>query len=89
MGRDDFSDQFKKLIIHYEITGYNTNVMRQTAWMVVNLITVNNVHALFTYTQTGWASDIMMAPAKKKLSIKITVSSACFTMNLTVFMRCF
>ena len=28
--RNDFSDQFRKIIIRYKIIGYNMNVMRQT-----------------------------------------------------------
>ena len=27
VGRADFSDQFKKIIIHYKCIGYNINVM--------------------------------------------------------------
>ena len=30
--RNDFSDQFRKIIIRYKRIGYNMNVMRQTAW---------------------------------------------------------
>ena len=30
VGRNDFSDQFRKIIIRYKIIGYNMNVMRQT-----------------------------------------------------------
>ena len=36
----DFSYQFRKIIIRYKRTGYNMNVMRQTACLVVNPITV-------------------------------------------------
>ena len=43
--RSDFSDQFKKIIIRYKRIGYNMNVMRQTACLVVNPITVNNFAA--------------------------------------------
>ena len=31
VGRNDFSDQFRKIIIRYKRIGYNMNVMRQTA----------------------------------------------------------
>ena len=41
-GRNDFSDQFRKIIIRYKRIGYNMNVMRQTACLVGNPITVNN-----------------------------------------------
>ena len=31
IGRTDFSEQFRKIIIHYKRIGYNLNVMRQSA----------------------------------------------------------
>ena len=31
VGRNDFSDKFRKIIIRYKRIGYNMNVMRQTA----------------------------------------------------------
>ena len=64
VGRNDFfSDQFRKIIIRYKRIGYNMNVMRQTACLVVNPITVNNSADLFNCTPVGRASDLMMAPA--------------------------
>ena len=36
----DFSDQFRK-IMHYKRIGYNINVMRQSACLVINPITVD------------------------------------------------
>ena len=32
MGRTNFSDQFRKIIIRYKRIGYNLNVMRQSAF---------------------------------------------------------
>ena len=61
VGRNDYSDQFKKTIIRYKRIGNNMNVMRQTACLVDNPITVNNFAALFNYTPAGRASDLMMA----------------------------
>ena len=63
VGRNDFSDQFRKIFIHYKRIGFNMNVMRQTACMVVNPITVNNITDLFNGTPVGRASDLMMVPA--------------------------
>ena len=40
--RDDFSDQFRKIIVRYKRIGYNINIMRQSACLVFNPITVNN-----------------------------------------------
>ena len=60
VGRADFSDQFRIIIICYKRIGYNMNihVMRQSACLVFNPITVNN----FNCTPVGRASDSMMAP---------------------------
>ena len=42
VGRSDFSNQFRKIIVHYKRIGYNINKMRQSACLVFNPITVNN-----------------------------------------------
>ena len=60
---NDFSTQFRKIILRYIKIGYNINVIRQTACMVVNLITVNNFASLFGCTPVGRASDSMTASA--------------------------
>ena len=61
-GRADFSDQFRKIIVRYKRIGYNINIMRQSACLVFNPITVNNFPSLFNCTPVGRASDSMMAP---------------------------
>ena len=58
----DFYDQFKKIIVLYKRIGYNINIMRQSACLVLNPITVNNFASLFNCTPVGRASDSMMAP---------------------------
>ena len=58
----DFSDQFKKIIVCYKRIGYNINIMRQSACLVLNPITVNNFAFLFNCTPVGRASDSIMAP---------------------------
>ena len=40
-GMTDFSDQFRKIIMRYKRIGYNLNVMRQSACLVINPIKVN------------------------------------------------
>ena len=60
---NDFSIQLRKIIFRYIKIGYNINVIRQTAIMVVNLITVNNFASLFGCTSVSRASDSMTAPA--------------------------
>ena len=51
-------DQFRKITIRYKRSGYNLNVMRQSACLVFNPITVN----IFKCTLVGRASDALMAP---------------------------
>ena len=62
VGRADFSDQFRKIIVRYKRIGYNINIMRQSACLVFNPITVNNFASPFNCTPVGRASDSMMAP---------------------------
>ena len=58
----DFSDQFRKIMMRYKRIGYNLNVMRQSACLVINLIKVDGYDALFNCTPVDRASDSMMAP---------------------------
>ena len=60
--RADFSDQFKNIIICYKRIGHNINIMRQSACLVLNPITVNNFASLFNFTPLDRASDSVMAP---------------------------
>ena len=62
VGRADFSDQFRKIIVRYKRIGYNINIMRQSACLVLNPITVNYFASLFNCTPVGRASDSMRAP---------------------------
>ena len=66
VGRADFSNQLKKKkkkkIVRYKRIGYNINIMRQSACLVCNPITVNNFASLFNCTPVGRVSDSMMAP---------------------------
>ena len=54
-GMTDFSDQFRKIIMRYKRIGYNLNVMRQSACLVINPITVGGFAALFNCTPVDWA----------------------------------
>ena len=58
VGRADFSDQFRKIIVRYKRIGYNINIMRQSACLVFNPITVNNFASLFNCTPGG--SDVRL-----------------------------
>ena len=44
---EGFPYHFKKIIVRYKKIGYNINVMRQTACLVVNPIKVNSFAYLF------------------------------------------
>ena len=58
----DFSDQFRKNKMRYKRIGYNLNVMRQSACLFINPITVNGDAALLNCTPVDRASDSMMTP---------------------------
>ena len=61
-GMTDYSDQFRKIKMRYKRISYNLNVMRQSACLVINPITVDGFAALFNCTPVDRASDSMMAP---------------------------
>ena len=61
MGMTDFSDQFRKITKRHKHIGYDLNVMRQSAYLVVNPITVDNFAALFNCTPVDRASDSLTA----------------------------
>ena len=54
---------FKKIIVRYKKIGYNINVMRQTACLVVIPIKVNSFAYLFNFTTVGRTSDRMTVPS--------------------------
>ena len=55
--RNDFPFHFKQVIVRYKKIGYNIDVLRQTACLVVNTIMVNSFVYLFNCTMVGRASD--------------------------------
>ena len=61
VGKPNFSDQFKKIVKHYIRVGYNLDIMRQSACLVLNPITVYSYGFLFNCTTVGQASDSMTA----------------------------
>ena len=58
IGSNDFSFQYRKI----RRIGYNLNVMRQSACLVFNPITVDSYAAFLNCTPVGRASDFTMAP---------------------------
>ena len=61
VGKPNFSDQFKKIVKRYIRVGYNLDVMRQSACLVLNPITIYSYGFLFNCTTVGQASDSMTA----------------------------
>ena len=57
-----FPDKFRKIIMRYKRIGYNLKVMRQSACLVINPITVNGYAALINCRPVDRALDSMMAP---------------------------
>ena len=57
IGKNDFPYHFKKIVVRCKKIGYNTDVLRQTACLVVNPIKVNSFAYLFNCTTVGRASD--------------------------------
>ena len=62
MGTTHSSNQFRKIKICHKQIGYDLNVVRQSACLVINPITVDNFDTLFNYTPVDRALDSMMAP---------------------------
>ena len=56
IGKNDFP-YFKKIIVRYKKIGYNIDILRQTACLVVNQIKVNSSAYLFNCAMIGGASD--------------------------------
>ena len=59
--KPNFSDQFKKIIKCYIQVGYNLDVMRYPACLVLNPITVFSYGFLFNCMTVGQASNSMTA----------------------------
>ena len=55
--QNDFPYYFKKIIVRYKKIGYNIDVLRQTACLVVYPIKVNRFDYRFNCTTVGRASD--------------------------------
>ena len=55
IGKNEFSYHIKKIIVRYKKTGYNINVLRQMACLIVNPIKVISFAYLFYCTTVGLA----------------------------------
>ena len=56
-GKYDLTYHYKKIIVRYKKIGYDIDVLRQTACLVVHPIKVKNFAYLFDCTTVGRASD--------------------------------
>ena len=61
VGRSNFSEQFRKLINRYKRIDYSLDIMRQTAYLVVNPIIVDGYASLLNCTTAVRVSDSMTA----------------------------
>ena len=68
VGSINISAQLVKIISHYKKIGYNINVLKQTACLVVNPITVGNFTFLFNCMPVAGTSDSLMVPTLKIVS---------------------
>ena len=59
VGKPNFSDQFKKIVKRFIRAGYNLDVIRQSACLVLNPVTVYSYGFLFNCTTVGQATDSM------------------------------
>ena len=62
VGKPEFSDQFSKIVISYKGKGYNTDVIKQCAYLAVDPITVDHFAYIFNCKPMGWGSESTMVP---------------------------
>ena len=82
----DFSDQLGKIIMRYKRIGYNLNVVRQSACLVINPIKVDGYAALFTCMPIDRASDSMMTRTKA-IHFSWFIIFFCFRFSVVLFDR--
>ena len=61
IGKSNFGDQFKKIVKRYIRVGYNLDIKRQSACLVLNPIMVYSYGFLFNCTTVGQTAYSMMA----------------------------
>ena len=57
IGKNDFPYHFKKIIVRYKKIGYNIDVLRQTACLVVNPLKINRFAYLLNCTTVCQTTD--------------------------------
>ena len=73
IGSNDFSFQFRKIITRYRRIDYNLNVMRQSACLVFNPITVDNYAAFFNLHAGGSGVRLYDGPDLKLFILVILI----------------
>ena len=63
--KSECSDNFSKIGISHKQKGYNIDVIKQSASLALNPVTVDHFAYLFNFTPVGRGSDFMMARLKK------------------------
>ena len=61
VGKSKFSEPFRKQINRYKRIGYNLDIIRQTACLLINPIILDGYASLFNWTTAVRASDSMTA----------------------------
>ena len=85
VSRSDFSDQFRKDIMRYKRIGYNIDVMRWSACLVINPIKVDSFAPVYNCTPIGLASDSMMGPNIKLVDLfKLVGTGLSFVYSLVI-----
>ena len=64
-GKSNVNVQFKKIIKRYKRVGYNMDIMRQFACLVLNPTMVNSYGFLFNCTTVGQAFELNDGPDVK------------------------
>ena len=67
VGKSNFAEQFRKLINRYKRIGYYPYIMRQTACLVVNPVTVDSYALLFNCTTVVRASMTASSYSSQKV----------------------
>ena len=57
IGKNDFPYHFKKIIVRYKKIGYNINVIRQTAWLLIQSRLTALLTSLITRRYVGLQTE--------------------------------
>ena len=87
VGRNDFSDQFRKITIRYKRTG-NMKVMRQSECLVVTTVTVNYFSSLFNCSPAGYFNSYEPQHTRGRGLRPASTGLRPSILLLTISMRC-